>query len=292
MNKKDSKGYAPLHYAAMHDNYGAALILLNHIDTFKEVRFSKPTIIIQNYFKFNIIVFIIKITDNLHGMTALHIAGKYASEHVAALLIERLSVPKLTLADNNKMLALHHVCKCKLERPSVVRRMLKRLMLFLSEAALIDVLNTKDRFENTLFDLAIKENHLKIVEILLRINPMYKSICDHELNLPIHITARFNSTQQTLQLLERFDCISFEPNKNWDNVFHLAASTNKLELIKELVNKYSVIVDLTRPLNAFNSDRLTPLLCAIAKGNIECADYLFGIVVNVQFFTFRLKKLA
>ena len=37
VNIKDSKGYAPLHYAAMHDNFGAALILLNHAKTFKEV---------------------------------------------------------------------------------------------------------------------------------------------------------------------------------------------------------------------------------------------------------------
>lgn len=212
-------------------------------------------------------------------MTALHIAGKYASENVAALLIERFKVPSLILTDNNKMSALHHVCKCKLERPVVVRKMLKRLKLFLSENSFIEVLSAKDRFENTLFDLAIKENHLKIVEILFKVNPAYKSICDHELNLPIHIAARFNSTLKTLELLEKFDCVSFDVNKNWDNVFHLAASTNKLDQIKDLVDRHSASIDLTRLLNSFNADRLSPLLCAIAKGNIECADYLFDIVV-------------
>lgn len=261
---------------------------------------------------------LVQITDSVHGMTALHIACKYASENVASLLIERLKVSQLTQPDNNRMMALHHVCKCKLEKPAVVKRMLKRLKQFLNEQSLIEMLSKKDRFENTLFDLAIKENHLNIVELLLNVNPMYKNISDHELNLPIHIATRFNGTLNTLELLERmfplllficsifffntklfisefiierkftfdfegFECISFSANKNWDNVFHLAASTNKLDFIEELLNKYKSVKSLTWALNAYNSDRQTPLLCAIGKGHIKCVDYLIKKQVTMFF---------
>lgn len=227
-------------------------------------------------------------------MTALHIASKYASEHVALLLIERLQVPHLTLPDDNKMFPLHHTCKCKVERPTVVKKMLKRLKLFMNQSSLIEILSKKDRFENTLFDLAIKENHLKIIEQLLKINPLFKTLSDQELNLPIHIAAKFNGTLETLELMERFDCISFDVNRNWDNVFHLAACTNKLDFIQDLVNKYESVLhsEINHALNAYNSERQTPLLCAISKGNIDCVDYLIrkqyydqvDIVVNFEMF--------
>ena len=38
VNIKDSKGFTPLHYAAMQDNYGAAKMLLNHRRTIREVK--------------------------------------------------------------------------------------------------------------------------------------------------------------------------------------------------------------------------------------------------------------
>lgn len=215
-------------------------------------------------------------------MTALHIAGKYASENVASLLIDRLAVGILTTLDHNRMLALHHMCKCKKEKSSVVKKLLKRLKLFLNQSSLIAVLSKKDRYENTIFDLAIKENHLKIIEILLKVNPHYSVLSDHELNLPIHIAAKFSGTIRTLELLEKYECVSFEGNVNWNNVFHLAAYSNKLDFIENLMAKYEHRVEMKEALNAFNADRHTPLLCAIAKGSLECAQFLINKQVRAN----------
>ena len=38
INAKDSKGFTPLHYASMQDNYGAALLLLDQSEIKKDVR--------------------------------------------------------------------------------------------------------------------------------------------------------------------------------------------------------------------------------------------------------------
>jgi ankyrin repeat protein len=103
-------------------------------------------------------------------------ATRYGSENVALLLIDNLRPTQLSQLDFNKMLALHHACKCKIEKAIVVERLIDKYRLFSSTPSSIldDVLCKKDKFDNTILDLAIKENHLRIVETLLKIDQAMK----------------------------------------------------------------------------------------------------------------------
>lgn len=211
-------------------------------------------------------------------MTAFHVAARYASDDVALLLIDKLTQQSSYFVDKNKMLALHHACKCKVEKAIIVEKTLDKLKTLFSADKLIELLNMKDKFENTILNLAVKENHLKIVEMLLKINNSYKDIEDHDYNLPIHIVAKFGSVEM-LQLLEKYSLISFEPNNKWDNVFHIAASANKYKFILEILEKYAKMSSYEEQvrfaINAFNRDRFTPLHTAISKGSLECIDIFF-----------------
>ena len=208
-------------------------------------------------------------------MTPIHVAARYGSENVALLLIDYLNSSQLSILDFNKMLALHHACKCKVEKVAIVQRIIEKYQLLLTHAEVMETLSKKDKFENTILDLAIKENHLKIVECLLKINSNFKIISDHDKNLPIHIAAKFGSLEM-LGLMEKYDCVSFEPNNSWENVFHIAASSNKFEFLEKLRNKYEGRGDVRFALGAFNIERYTPLLCAISTGSLECVCLLIG----------------
>lgn len=210
-------------------------------------------------------------------MTPLHVAARYGSENVALLLVDTMNSSQLSALDFNKMHALHHACKCKIQKYSIVERIIARYEEMLtSRSELVDILSLKDKFENTILDLAIKENHLRIVECLLETNSAnFRTISDHDKNLPIHIAAKFGSVEM-LSLMEKYDCVSFEPNSSWDNVFHIAAGANKFEFLEKLRTQCDGKRDeeMRFALNAFNLERRTPLLCAIANGSLECASLL------------------
>ena len=206
-------------------------------------------------------------------MTPLHVAARYGSEAVALVLIDNLDPFQLSLRDLNKMQALHHACKCKIQKLTIVERIIAKYQQTLKHMEIIEILCKKDKFENTILDLAIKENHLQIVECLLKINSSFKIIGDHDKNLPIHIAARFGSVEM-LALMEKYECVSFEPNSSWENVFHIAAGSNKFDFLEKLCVKYDGREEMKFALSAFNVERHTPLLCAISKGSLECVSLL------------------
>lgn len=218
-------------------------------------------------------------------MTPLHVAARYGSEVVALLLVDYLDTIQLSILDFNKMLALHHACKCKIQKFAIVERIILKYEQTLSQTDMMEVLSKKDKFENTILDLAIKENHLQIVECLLKLNSKnFKLIGDHDKNLPIHIAARFGSVEM-LSLMENYDCVSFEPNNSWENVFHIAASSNKFDFLEKLRLKFEGREDMKFALSAFNVERHTPFLCAIAHGSLECVAALIRHEpINIDMF--------
>ena len=210
-----------------------------------------------------------------HSMSALHIACKYGCENVARLLIEKFSIENLLLLDENKMLALHYACGCKIEKLNVVKQMIEKIISFNANENLTDMfLSKKNKYGDTPLNLAVKENHIQIVEILLKHLNLVKCNADNDKNLPIHNAAKTGSIEM-LDLFASYDLISFEPNIKWNNVFHIAANENREQFIIYLFKKYAsnskeYEEQLNFALNSFNKDNFTPLECAIIKGSIDC----------------------
>lgn len=223
-------------------------------------------------------------------MTPLHLACKHGSENVSLLLIDRLTKEDLSIIDKNSMLTLHHACKCKIEKTLIVEKILEKSRLILTAENFNKLLNQKDKFENSILNLAIKENHLEIAEILLKANTSFKYIYDHEKNLPIHVAAKYGSLDM-FRLLEKYNYISFEPNYDWNNVFHLAGYENKYKILIELLDNYESNKDkIDFALNSFNRENMTPLLCAISRGSIDFIDillkheHLSETLLNIEMF--------
>jgi ankyrin repeat protein len=208
-------------------------------------------------------------------MTALHLAAKHGSENVALLLIERLKRENLICVDKNKMLALHHVAKCKTERIVVMEKLLNKYNLLIDAKHFGNILNLKDKFDHSILDLAIRENHVEMVEMLIIINDSFKHVRDRDENLPIHVNA-ISGSVQILELLNKHDFVSFDVNKNWNNAFHLAAYFNRKKFISKLLvlseSKGKLKSEANFALSAFNRDGLTPFMVAISKGSIECVE--------------------
>lgn len=208
-------------------------------------------------------------------MTALHIAVKHGSVNVSLLLIERLKRENLITIDKNKMLVLHHLAKCKIERINVMEKLLSKYNELLDMNYFNEILNMKDKFDNTILHLAVRENHINMVELLIKTNSNFKMIGDHDNNLPIHINA-INGSVEVLEIFDKYNFISFEVNKSWNNVFHLATYGNKYKYIVTLMSlcekKSYLSQDLKFALNAYNKEAMTPFLLGISRGSIECID--------------------
>ena len=206
-------------------------------------------------------------------MSVLHIACKYGCENVANLLIDQFSMENLLLIDENKMLAMHYACGCKIEKISVVKNMIEKFQsLYANENISEMFLSRKNKYGDTPLNLAVKENHLKIVEILLKHLSVFKCNADNE-NLPIHYAAKTGSIEM-IRLFETNNLISFEPNSSWNNIFHISAYENREQFIIFLFENYErnskYDNQFSFAINAFNKDNFTPLECAIVKGSLDC----------------------
>ena len=206
-------------------------------------------------------------------MSVLHIACKYGCENVANLIINRYSMENLLLTDDNKMLALHYACGCKIEKPIIVKNMIEKFQsLYTNENISEMFLSRKNKYGDTPLNLAVKENHLKIVEILLKYISVFKCHTDNE-NLPIHYVAKTGSIEM-LKLFETHNLISFEPNSKWNNILHISANENREQFILFLFDNYEFNSkydnQFSFAINAFNKDNFTPLERAIVKGSLDC----------------------
>ena len=201
-------------------------------------------------------------------MTPLLIACKNDHDQIAELLINNLDADRLV--GNN--FPLHLLCKSKIEKYNLVHLTLTKLRaaqtgtLNLLDAAL----NKLDENKQSVLHLSIENNHLNIVESLLKefgVSPLLRE--GKHGNLPIHLVARTGSIEM-FDILKKHAAVFNYQNNNLDNPLHLAALYNQSNFISKFLsfeNSSSQSATSLPAIQAINKKKLTPLMVTLAYNN-------------------------
>ena len=213
---------------------------------------------------------------------------------------------------NNKSLPLHLICKHKEEKYEIVKRVLDKINAETKDNQILisfyysdciydenvnlflnDILKKVDFNGHFLLNILIENNHLKIIELLLKdYNKYILDIEDPNGNLFIHLAAK-NGSPDLLKLLIKYNAFSVKLNKNNENGLHIAAANNKFNFIKEYLayektyaEKYlteqqtdtdseHAEVSVYKPsVKCFDKNNKTPLFTAVLNGHLKCVEVL------------------
>ncbi len=231
-----------------------------------------------------------KIEDK-KSLTSLHLACKNANSDLAILLVQHSDIDSLIKQTAPDTFLLHIICKSKSEMTSLVQAILNKLKTASDNNTtatttrnLLKLAFTReDSNRQPLLHIAIQNNHLNIVETLMRDYLIDKDIKDAKNgNLATHEVARTGSVAM-FDLLEKYDFISNKQNNNLENALHIAASANR-DLFIHRYLFYENNTDMSRvecqcscdssvaipSVQVLNKDFLTPLLLAAINGNLKC----------------------
>lgn len=235
-------------------------------------------------------------------------ACKFGNEDVAVLLIEKIDAEKLYQLCINEtpvnLSPVHLTCRNKNEKFLIVKTILDKLKKEgeKSNKNYLEQLSKKeDLNRQTILHISIENNHLKTVDLLLREYNFNREQSDSQTgNLPIHIAAK-NGSIDMLNLLIKYDAVSFKSNNNHENALHIAALNNRHRFIHEFLKYekslithrkdcatkidsnympcicYCDSVDLKNHILCIRQrDKhfYTPLMRAIASDNQKCVDEL------------------
>lgn len=168
---------------------------------------------------------------------------------MAELLIEKiepLSLYNLMICDFSSTLPLHLVCRHKNEKYIIFKGILDKLHTLDSMHYIYQVLKKEDVNRQTILHLAIENNHLNIVEKILK---NYNE--DNELTggnrgvLPIHVAAK-NGSMEMLSLLQSNGAVSFMQNPQSENAMHIAAGYNRYRFLREFINYEKALEAMSR----------------------------------------------
>ncbi len=164
-------------------------------------------------------------------MTPLHLACKNSNSDLAILLVQYADVDNLMNQAAPDTFLLHMICKNKIEMTCIIQAILNKLKTACSTeepSKLLQKAFTKeDSSRQTMLHIAIQNNHLNIVETLMRDYLIDKDICESKNgNLAIHEVAKTGSIAM-FDLLEKYDFICSKQNNNLENALHIAASANR-----------------------------------------------------------------
>ncbi len=105
-------------------------------------------------------------------------------------------------------------------------------------------LRSEDNTRHNLLHITVKNNHLKIVDMLFcEFNVDKDSKESKHGNYPIHSAAK-NGSVPLLKILQKYDAVSFKSNGDCKNALHIAAETNSFNFIKGSQSKLNIIVML------------------------------------------------
>ena len=280
INRQDENGLSALHVAAQKNNYEAV---------FNLVQLSSLKINIED--------------KNL--MTPLHLACKFGYEDVALLLIKYTDPDQLCLNRATLPTSAHLVCRNKDEKVEILRQILRKLRSVSTQEAnyLEYMLQMEDNTKQTLMHIAIKNNHLNIIDMLFNEFSADKETKEGQNgNLPIHSAAK-NGSLQLLKILERYDAVSFKTNSEMKNALHIAAESNSYNFIKEFLTYELALVNHTESdqmnlmfcacvcdfpsdhvasIKMQNKQRFTPFMTALAYGNHKCVEEMANLWTNID----------
>jgi ankyrin repeat protein len=224
LNMIDNKnGQTVLHYAVNHENYNAVQRLV------KEIKNSNIDINIKDY----------------KMLTSLQYACKNGFDKIAKLLIDNTDVNNLLTDDQ---LPIHLACKNRNEKVFIIQQIMEKVKS-IDPNKLKALLNYPDDNGYNLLQIAIRQTHLNIVQMLLNdynadLNVKYRS----DGNSLIHLVAKVGSVE-ILDILCQKNVdhyFLYSTNLNGDNALHLAASRNRVDFIKkflsyEIVSRFNYI---------------------------------------------------
>ncbi len=242
-------------------------------------------------------------------MTPFSLACKNGYDDIALLILNRTNIESLINVPND-CLPLHLICKFKEEKLELVNHIMnklnsqKRLSNILTACYYNnDIINEDDNFNiyvneavklldnngETIFSLLIENNHLNIIEYILKeFNQYVIDLVDKNNNYIIHLAAK-SGTTDILKLLIKYNAFSTKVNSNGENALHIAAISNKFNFIKEYLIHEKILRSKEAEekdgnddekksklsiasVNCLNKNGLTPMFVAINAGNLKCVD--------------------
>jgi ankyrin repeat protein len=160
-------------------------------------------------------------------------------------------------------LPLHLACRHKNEKLEIVKTYLYKIF---DNKKFQQCIYKEDKHKQTILHISIENNHINIVELLFRnfaINTDLRESQDG--NLPIHSAAK-NGSLEMFSLLQKYDAVSFETNKNMENALHIASSHNRSKFISEFLKYEKAYI------NSDDNERFVKCACACRSGetHVSC----------------------
>jgi ankyrin repeat protein len=215
-------------------------------------------------------------------LNPFQLACKNGFDQLGFCFLDKVSSEKLIVANHNNYY-LHLLCKNKEEKLGLVSKILEKLRKdstreknYLDEALL-----SLDMNKQTVLNIAIDNNHLNIVELLLK--DYYKEkvlVEDKNGNMPIHYAAKCGSTE-ILKVIVKCNGFTIRTNSNGENALHIAASNNKFKFIRDFIinerkceEKKMGAKDYVPCVRVCNKNNLQPMFLAVIGGHQKCVEIL------------------
>ncbi len=208
-------------------------------------------------------------------MTPLQLACMKDNDQITSLLVENTDAENLCkLTENN--FPLHLLCKNKIEKFTLVNSILNKLKTASKNRKnyLHLALTKLDNNQQPMLHLAVENNHLNIVESLLRDHNVEKDQKDGKYgNNVLHLAAKTGSIKM-LELFEKYNVLNNNQNNLLENPLHIAANYNRVQFIKKFLELENADkFQTTNPsVQMLNKNNYTPLINSVTTCNQSCFE--------------------